>query len=196
MENPTPTSNTTKHPSDALRIATIGMYAASCIGAGYMFTIIPNVEIFSMLVFLGGLLFGRVVGLLNGFIAALIYFLFNIFGASPPMLLGVQLAAYTLLGLMGGVMRPTRLRRSISPASQAVFAIIGAAFSFAYTFVADVSFALSLGMNFVAWFLQGLVFTIISIVCNVLTFGFLLPLLVVSLDKHLQRMFPLASAGV
>jgi hypothetical protein len=193
MENPNSRQVNDKHPSAVIRITTISMYAATCIGAGYMFTMIPNVEIFSMLVFLGGLLFGRIAGLLNGFLAALIYFMFNVNGASPPLLLIVQLAAYTLLGLLGGVMRPTNLRRSVSPASQVVFATIGAVFAFSYLFIADISYALTLGMNLVAWFLQGLVFTIISVVCNIITFGFLLPTLIVSLDKHLQGTFPIAS---
>ncbi len=193
MENQNPREMGGKRPSAVLKITTISMYAATCIGAGYMFTMIPNVEIFSMLVFLGGLLFGRAIGLLNGFLAALIYFLFNVYGASPLPLLLVQLVAYSLLGLLGGVLRPTGLRRSITPASQAVFSTIGALFSFSYLFIADISFAIALGMNIVAWFLQGLVFTIISVVCNTITFGFLMPLLIDALDKHLQGLFPIAS---
>jgi hypothetical protein len=182
-----------KRPSVVLKITTIGTYAATCIGAGYMLTMIPNVEIFSMLVFLGGLLFGKVIGLLNGFLSALIYFTFNLLGASPPLLLIVQLVAYTLLGLLGGMLRPTRLRRSISSVSQAVFATIGAVFSFSYLFIADISFAIVFGINIVAQLVAGLVFTTINVICNIITFGFLMPILIVSLDKHLQSIFPIAS---
>jgi hypothetical protein len=177
-----------------LKITTIATYAAACIGAGYMFTEIPNVEVFTMLVFLGGLLFGKTIGLINGFLAAMIYFIFNIFGASPLPLLIIQIAAYTALGLLGGAMRSTRLRQSITKGSQVVFAIIGALFSFGYTFIADIVFSVIIGTDFIAWFMQGLVFTIIMMTCNTITFGFLLPLMIVALDKHLLGMFPLISA--
>ncbi len=175
----------------AIRIAIVAVYTAMCVGGAYMFTVIPNVEIFSMLVFLGGLLFGKAIGALNGFLSSLLYFVFNILGASPLPLLVVQLIAYTHLGLLGGGLRLTRIRSNIATSSQLCFGMIGGAFSFAYSFVADLVFSIVMHINFLAWVLQGIIFTILLIVCNIITFSLLLPLLISGIDKHLVMIFPI-----
>ncbi|NMC03815.1 MAG: hypothetical protein GYA24_01325 [Candidatus Lokiarchaeota archaeon] len=174
----------------AMRIAIIAMYTGTCVGGAYMLTLIPNIEIFSMLVFMGGILFGKAIGSMNGLLSALMYFLFNILGASPAPLLVVQLVAYTALGLLGGVIRRARIRTAVGTTSQVCFGLIGGAFAFVYTFTADVVFSLVMGINLLAWILQGIIFTILLIACNVITFGLLLPLLLVGIDKHLATAFP------
>jgi hypothetical protein len=178
----------TRNP--AIKVAIVATYAGTCVGAAYMLTLIPNIEIYSMLVFLGGLLFGKMIGALNGFLSSLIYFVFNILGASPAPLLLVQLITYTMLGFTGGIFKETRIRRMITRQSQIVFGILGAGFMIAYTFFADFVFSIVMGVNFFAWFLQGLVFTILLIACNIITFSMLLPLLIVGIDKHLPGFFP------
>ena len=175
-------SSTPVRPS--LKIALVAIFASTCVGAGYLLALIPNVEIFTMLVFLGGLLFGKKIGMLNAFVSSIIYFVFNLYGASPVPLLVVQLAAYSLLGLLGGFLTNVKVRKIITRRSQLVFGIIGAGFVFMYTFIADIVFSFIMGMNFFAWFLQGIIFTSILVACNAITFGFLLPLIILPLDKY------------
>ncbi len=171
--------------SKAVQVAITGTYAGTCVATAYMLTLVPNVEFFTMLVFMGGLLFGKTRGFLNGLVAATIYFIFNLYGTSPLPLLAVQLCAYSLLGYLGGRCSTHQLRRNISTGSQVVFASIGIAYAFTYTLVSDVLFSIIMTVNFAAWFLQGLPFTIVLVVTNAITFGLVMPLILVPVDKFM-----------
>nr|MDO8113188.1 hypothetical protein [Candidatus Sigynarchaeota archaeon] len=188
-EKTKPESRSATTTPPAVKIAIIATYAGLCVGAGYMLALIPNVEIFTMLVFLGGLLFGKAIGSLVGFIASILYFIFNLYGASPIPLLVVQLVAYTVLGFAGGFFNDSSLRKNITRKSQVVLGIIGASFAFGYTIIADLIFSYIMGINFWAWVAQGSIFTGILVVCNAITFSSLLPLILVPLDKHMVAIF-------
>jgi len=181
-----------KEGSPALKIGIVAMYAAACVGAGYMLIFIPNVEVYDMMVFLGGLLFGPGLGTIIAFTAELIHSIFNIYGASPLPLLLVQLLAYPLLGLAGGLLKNTRLRKTITKRSQVVFGMIGLVFAFTYTILADIIWPIfgGLGTSIVLWVLQGMPLRIVLMACDFITFSMLLPLILVAVEKHLAAIFP------
>jgi len=170
-------------------VAIVAIFTATAVGTSYMLVAIPNVKLFEMIIFLAGLLFGKRIGSLVGFLSGLIYGVFNFYGASPLPLLAVQLVAYTLLGLLGGAMMRSRVRLVITPVSQAVFALIAIGFSLAYALGADYVYALVIGINYLIWILQGAVFTIILVVCNAITFGLLMPLILVKIDPIIEKLY-------
>ena len=177
-------------PVNGKLVALIAMYAATCVASAYMLILIPNIEFFTMMIFLGGLLFGRAIGATNGFLASLLYFVFNIYGLSPLPLLGIQVGAYTLLGFTGGVLKGASFVARVTPRSQAMFGLIGVAFVLAYTLVADFTFSVIMGINFLAWVLQGMIFTLLLVASNLITFALLLPLVLVPVQKQVASLFP------
>lgn len=187
--SPDPTT-TSPRGTDGKLVALVAVFSSTCVAAAYMLTLIPNVEFFTMLVFLGGLLFGRVIGAVNGFLAAMLYFVFNIYGASPLPLLAIQVGSYGVLGLLGGVLRAHPLLASLSWRGQAMLGAIGATFVLSYTLLADLVFSIVMGLNYVAWVLQGLPFTVVLVTSNLVTFSLLLPLVLVPVRKQVRQLFP------
>ncbi|MBD3187406.1 hypothetical protein GF325_11295, partial [Candidatus Bathyarchaeota archaeon] len=142
---------------EPLLIALVGVYSATTVGAAYAFTLIPNVEFLSVLVFLGGMIFGHFIGMLNGLVSATMYFVFNVNGMSPAPLLALQVLLYTTLGLLGGMIRKTNLRRVLTIKVQIIYGCMGAGFAFFYTLLIDTTWALVFGINVWVWYLQGIV---------------------------------------
>jgi uncharacterized membrane protein len=179
-------------PSPTLKITIVAVYAAACVGAGYLLIFIPNVEIYDMMIFLGGLLFGKRIGVSAAFIAEVIHSIFNVYGASPLPLLVVQLIAYTILGLAGGAMSESKFRKVITKRSQVVFGLIGTTFAFIYTVCADIMFPLFVGggTSIIGWLIQGTFFRIVLMVCDFITFSSLMPLILVAVEKHIISIFP------
>jgi LytS/YehU family sensor histidine kinase len=179
----------------SLRIAIIAIYTACTASAGYSLTMVPNIEIFSMMVFLGGLLFGKKIGSAIGLLTTVIYRLFNIWGGSPLILLAIQLLVYTLVGFVGGLFNNTKFRKNVDISSQVVFGILGAIFATVYTFLTPLSWAVvNPQVDYWVWYLQGWLippfFTPVLIIGNLITFGLLMPLILLGLDKHLPNLLP------
>lgn len=85
-------------------IAFIGLYISLCAASGFALSSVPNIEIITMFVFLGGILFGKKTGMLIGSTAIFIYSAFNPWGsglAYPPLLVG-QVFSYSVIGFAGG----------------------------------------------------------------------------------------------
>ena len=186
------------HPvkKNILRITIVALYAAVCVAAAYMLILIPNVEIYTMLVFLGGLLFGKFAGCSIGFISTIIYRLFNIYGVSDPALLLIQLLFYSFLGFFGGIFKNSKLRKDINSKSQIIFGLIGTCFIAAYLLTADIIGALifckvgTLGVCITVKLISGILFYAIGIIANLVTFSVLMPLIIVSFDKQIVKLLP------
>lgn len=184
-----------KDKKQSLRIAIIAIYTACTASAAYLLTMLPNIEIFSMMVFLGGLLFGKKIGTSIAFLTTIIYRLFNIWGGSPLILLIIQICVYTPVGFIGGVFKETRFRKNIDSRSQVVFGTVGAVFATVYTFLTPLTWAVvNPEVDYWIWYLQGWLippfFTPVLIIANFITFGLLMPLILVGLDKHLPKLMP------
>ncbi len=192
INRPTIDVRKARDSNKTLKVAIIASYAACCVGGAYMFTFLPNIEIFTMLLFLGGILFGKKLGAIIALVSALIYGLFNIYGASPWPLLIVQLGCYGSLGFVGGLFKNSQTIQPITRRTQGIFGLIGMGFAFVYTVLADIMFPLFAGgQNTIAmWLLQGMIMRVIMMACDLITFSQLVPLIYVAVEKHLQTMFP------
>ncbi|MEX2718197.1 MAG: hypothetical protein Q6353_011520 [Candidatus Sigynarchaeum springense] len=175
-----------------LKLAIVASYAGLSVGGAYMLTLIPNIEIFSALLFLGGMLFGKKLGVFIALVAALIYGLFNIYGASPWPLLIVQLGCYAGLGLIGGFCKESRAIQPITRRTQGIFGLIGISFAFVYTMLADIIFPLFTGGQYTItlWILYGMPMRFVLMTCDLITFSQLVPLVYIATEKHLRSIFP------
>jgi len=87
-------------------IAYIGLYIALCAVIGFLLAPIPNVELITLFIFLGGYLFGMIYGVLIGGTAIFIFSALNPWGsglAFPPLIIA-QIISYSITGFCGGVM--------------------------------------------------------------------------------------------
>jgi hypothetical protein len=109
------------------------LLAALCAVVGYLLAGVPNIELISTAVFTCGVLLGVRRGAVIGLVAEAIYAGLNPNGISPPPLFAAQLAAFTLLGAGGGIVRPLFGRLPL-----ALQAALAAACGFVLTLVYDV----------------------------------------------------------
>jgi hypothetical protein len=95
------------------RLALTGLFIALAVGLGFGTAAIPNVELLSITVFLGGAATGPLHGLLIGVAAELLFSGLNPIGPAFPLVLVAQLSSVGAIGLAGGLLgvRLSRLKR-------------------------------------------------------------------------------------
>jgi len=75
------------------------------------FIMIPNIEVFTLMIFLSGFIMSKKEGAIIGLLSASIFTFFNPFGPSPPPLFIYQLIHYSLTGISGGLTKNFMLNR-------------------------------------------------------------------------------------
>lgn len=162
------------HVGRQRRIVLAALFTAAAVALGFLLAGVPNVELVTLAVFLGGVFCGPAWGTIVGILAIAVHSLLNPLGPPPPQLLAAQMAAYALVGAAGGFCG----RRRISGARGAVAC---AAAGFVLTLVYDVltTAATALvavgagGVREAAWgfFAAGLVFTVVHVGVNTALFA-------------------------
>lgn len=82
----------------------MAVLTASCVVSNYALIWLPNVKLMDLIVFVSGLKFGKLVGVLVGALTWVIYGLFNPYGFFLPIWLACIIGE-TFYGLVGGVLR-------------------------------------------------------------------------------------------
>jgi len=180
----------------SFRIALISTFSALAIVLGYLLAYIPNIELFTLTIFLSGFILGKRDGMIIGFLSSFIFCFFNPFGASPLPLLAFQLTHYSITGLIGALTGDL-LSKKISFESNddlykltvmIILGVIGALITVSFQIFSSLVDVLSyFGTidEFVPYFLTGIIFTAIHIIGNTLGFIFILPGLIQLIKKML-----------
>jgi hypothetical protein len=156
---------------DMKGVARVGVFAALAFGINAPLLAVPNIEIFSLSLFLSGLFLGIAGGAATALIAGIIFVFFNPNGAQPVLAVGlVQLFGFVLFGLCGGLTRPVVLKKDNVKITMAVLLISGALLTFWYDLSTNLTFALSFG-PFWPTLIGGLAFSIVHIISNTVIFG-------------------------
>ena len=130
-------------------IARVAVFAAFAFGVNAPFWAIPNVETFSLALFLAGLFLGIYNGIAAAFIAGIIFIFFNPNGPQPVVLVGiVQVAGFMLFGLCGGAIRNFALRQTNTTRLAFVLALTGLLLTFWYDLSTNLAFAVLFGPFF------------------------------------------------
>ncbi|MFX1456129.1 MAG: hypothetical protein ACFFDB_12210 [Promethearchaeota archaeon] len=170
----------------SFRIAMVGTFAALGIVLGYLLAYIPNIELFTLTIFLSGFILGKRDGMIVGFLSSFIFCFFNPLGASPLPLLTFQLIYYTSVGLLGAFIHQILREKSFFTPDKdlykslvmVIFGIIGALittfFQIFSTILDAISFYGTID-SFLPIFISGIPFTITHIIGNILGFVFILP---------------------
>ena len=183
--------------NSSFRIALISTFTALTIVLGYLLIYIPNIELFTLFIFLSGFILGKRDGMIVGFLSSFIFCYFNPFGSSPLPLLIFQLTHYSITGMIGGLMDDLIQRiKSFGDRGDfynislmVLFGIIGALITINFQIISSLIHVLSfLGTlnEFLPYFFTGLVFTIIHVIGNTLGFIFILPGLIQLINKMLH----------
>ena len=175
----------------SFRIALIGTFTALTIVLGYLMASFLNIEVFTMMIFLSGFIMSKKDGALIGFLSAFIFYSFNPWGTSIliPSLFIYLLIHYSMTGALGGLAKDfLRKKEYFKPTEDLyifrimfLFGFLGAVITIIFDILSTLFFY---GLDlFVAFYLSGIVFTIVHPVGNVLGFIFLLPGLVQVITK-------------
>lgn len=170
----------------SFRIALVSTFTALAIVLGYLLAYIPNIELFTLTIFLSGFILGKRDGMIVGFLSSLIFCFFNPLGASPLPLLAFQLTHYSLTGLLGALTNDVLNKRSFFTFDEdlykvpvmVIFGILGAIITISFQVFSSLvnvfTFYDSIE-EFLPYFVIGIPFTIIHIIGNTLGFIFILP---------------------
>lgn len=181
----------------SFKIAILSTFAALAVVFGYMLAFIPNIEIFTLTIFLSGFILGKKEGLSVGLLSSLIFTFFNPLGTSPIPLLLYQITHYSLTGFLGGFLRQYFNKRDYFQPKEdlyilpilVILGVTGALITFLYdilsTFFGAILFSQSYEY-FLTSYLTGIIFTIIHLIGNVLGFIFILPGLIQLVIKLLD----------
>ena len=178
----------------SFRIALVSTFTALAIVLGYLLAYIPNVELFTLTIFLSGYILGKRDGMIVGFLSSLIFCFFNPIGASPLPLLAFQLTHYTLTGLIGAITKDLLKNRKFLRKNNDIYTIsmmvilgtLGAIITISFQVLSslvDVLLYFGTIKEFGPYFLTGIPFTIIHIIGNTLGFIFILPGLIQLVQK-------------
>ena len=179
------------------RFALIGTFTALSIVLGYLMAYIPNIEVFTMMIFLSGFIMSKKEGAIIGLLSSSIFTFFNPLGPSPPPLFVYQLIHYTMTGILGGLTKDfLRTKEYFKPTEDLyvfrvllLFGLSGAIITFIFDILSTLfgGFVVSITLDyFVATYLLGIVFTTIHLIANILIFVFLLPGLIQIIVKLIE----------
>lgn len=93
-------------------VSGVAMFVALAVACGYALMAIPNVELITLSVFLGGVFLGPSRGALVGLLSMGLYSGFHPLGAAPLPLLAAQVGTMAVVGAVGGWEAPL-LRRCL-----------------------------------------------------------------------------------
>jgi len=119
-------------------------FAALAAAGGYLLMFIPNVEVFSLILFVAGYSVGPLRGVAAACSASILYFGFNPQGGFFPPLLAAQILGSSLNPLAGSLFRRSKVEglRSFLLVSSA-----GAVTTFAYDLLTNLAFPLTAGFD-------------------------------------------------
>ena len=168
------------------RISLIATFTALAIVLGYTLAYIPNIEVFTLMIFLSGFIMSKKEGAIIGLLSASIFTFFNPLGPSPPPLFIYQLIHYSTTGLLGGLTKDfLRNKEYFKPTEDLyifrimlLFGFLGAVITFVFDILSTLfgGFTVSITIDyFIASYLLGIVFTTVHLIGNILVFVFLLP---------------------
>ncbi len=168
------------------RISLIATFTALAIVLGYAMAYIPNIEVFTLMIFLSGFIMSKKEGAIIGLLSASIFTFFNPFGPSSPPLFIYQLIHYSLTGMSGALTKDFMLNRKFFKPREdlyvyqvlVIFGVVGGILTFSFDILSTLfgGFVVSTSLDyFIAMYLFGIVFTTVHLIGNILVFVFLLP---------------------
>jgi LytS/YehU family sensor histidine kinase len=174
-------------------LALSALWIAGVVALGHLLAAIPNVELVTASVFLGGVVLGPGLGGLIGLLSELLYSVTSPFGVAAPPLLVAQVLSMAVTGMAGGIVGRDYYRTHRPPTSHMVTAVIGLALTVLFDLLTTASFLVFSGITLQrlgATLLFGLGFSVAHVAWNTVVFATVVPIL----GKKLPGLIPWSSA--
>ena len=169
------------------KIVLIGLFAALTVVVGYVLLAVPNVELVTATIFIGGYLLGPYAGCAIGTVGEFLYALVNPLGMSSPPLLVAQVLSMAIVGLIGGWFGQRKFWPENSPLRFLIFAVTGVVLTLVFDILTTLSFApFVAGWNIkkiVVIFFSGVPFYITHWIVNFIIFGTIVPMILLALKN-------------
>jgi thiamine transporter ThiT len=172
------------------RTAATGLFAALALALNFPLLGVPNVELFSVCLFIAGVYLGYWGGIVTPLIAGVIFVFFNPNG--PPSVITLviaQLVGFVLFGLAGAIFGKSILRNKNHMVGMVFSAAIGVVFTFIYDALTNAAIAVTFG-PFWPTMISGIAFSLMHIVSNGIIFGLVEPLMVKLWQIVEPRLYP------
>ena len=156
------------------KIAKIGILIALAVGLNLVLLGVPNIELISFIVFSSGYFLGIAEGGVVGFLAMLIYSLFNPYGMPPFPILLAQVIGMSLIGSVGGITVKSGWLSKAKLANFFLIGLLGLILTFVYDLLTNLAVAYTVG-QFLPVLVGGIVFSLVHIFSNVVIFTVLAP---------------------
>ncbi|MDZ7373277.1 MAG: ECF transporter S component [candidate division KSB1 bacterium] len=159
-------------------LAAVALWIAGTVALGHLLATLPNVELVTASVFLGGVVFGPAFGALIGLTGEFLYSLTSPFGLATPPLLAAQLLGMALAGLAGGLVGPRFFSRPRPLIVHLLTAAVGLGLTVLYDLLTTSSFLILSGLSLsrlVASLFFGLGFYATHLAWNTFVFATLVP---------------------
>lgn len=153
------------------RIALAGLFVALALGIDLLTAALPNIELLSLTIFLGGAATGPLVGCFIGVAAELIHSFLNPLGPAFPLVFAGQLLGMGVVGWAGGTFGP-RVARLGRVASIAALAGLGFILTVFFDLITNLALGVHLG-PVLPTLAGGILFAIAHIVSNTLVYAML-----------------------
>lgn len=164
------------------------LFVALAVALGYLFLLVPNVELISATVFMAGAVVGPIFGLLIGLTAELIFSLFNPMGTAAPPLLIAQVFSFALIGLVGGFVGMPGKKIWLSVL---LYGVCGFFLTMLFDVLTTLSFAVFIAgddlQKIIALFTTGILFYITHSVINTVIFMTIVPAVLVGIQRYQNK---------
>jgi uncharacterized membrane protein len=175
------------------RIVLLSIFTALAVVLGYFLAALPNIELFTLTIFLSGFIIGKKEGIIVGLFSSFMFAFFNPYGASPLPLFVFQLLYYSFVGLVGGVTRGFLNKKEFFKPEEdlynvtimVLFGFIGGTLTFVFDLCSTLITSLIGVQPFLPTYILGIGFTTIHLIGNTLGFVFILPGLIQLIYKLL-----------
>jgi hypothetical protein len=151
------------------------LFAAAAAAGGYLLMSVPNVELFTLILFASGYALNFGSGMVAALVASLIYFGLNPQGGLFPPLLASQILGALAAPVAGSIWRG----KQIAGVTSAVFmGIAGVVVTFWYDLITNLAYPLTVGFDLrqlTITLIAGIPFAVIHIGSNLLAFALLGP---------------------
>ena len=157
----------------ALKTATIVLLVALAIATNYVMVGFFNIKLMDFLVFIGGFLFGPIVGASIGVLSWLVYGTLNPYGFVPQVWLATMLSE-TVYGVVGGFLGKKLTSTDFEGHHLKLgifFATMGFLPTVVYDLITNIAYAISFDVPIIVAVVVGAPFTVIHQVANAAIFG-------------------------
>ena len=186
------TDNKGEYSSDPVsRAAHGGIVIALAIALGYALAAVPNIELVTISLALGGYILGGGWGAIAGGLGFGLYSILSPYGVAPPPVLLAQIMGGVIIGFGGYLLKAGFQRFEKRRIRIGLSATIGFIITFSYDLLTNIgSFIIvSSESTFIPFIIGGLGFAVIHMLSNCLIFGILFVPLTSVIEKVTSHRF-------